>query len=166
MDLEAIRLAWESGEMDGAARSIYDALPTPLRPSWAADILELACSCLREVPREVRSVVDIGRSPMRHREAHDAFSAVRDLTLVEDETNAGGAMYSAILVTAENAAKTIYNGSGVKEPIKRGEKAPFDEECGYWLVECLSYLARLNGSPAFKSRAWNLLENWLHRASK
>ena len=166
MNLEAIRLVWDSDEGDHGARAIYDALPTRMRPGWAADILELACARLPKVPAQVLAVIDIGRSPRRHREAHDAFSAVRQLTLVEDKTHAGGEIYSAILTTAENAAKVIYNGSGVEEPVERGVKAPFDDECGYWLVGCLSHFARLDGSPAFKDDAWRVLETWLRRAGK
>jgi hypothetical protein len=137
-----------------------------MRQGWAADILELACSRLPEVPSQVQDVIDIGHSRKRYREGHDAFSAVRELTLVNDKTRAGGAEYAALLVTAENAAKVIYNGSGVEEPIKPGEKAPFDDECGYWLAGCLSRLVEADGSPHLKDDAWRVMATWLRRAAR
>jgi len=142
VDIEAIRKRWESGEAQLAGCMIYDAVPMAMRPGWAADILELACARWPAVPTQVRAVIEIGRDPKRWREAHAAFSAVRKLTLVEDQSHAGGDIYLAVLVTAENAAKVIYNASG--------ESAPFDFECGYWLVGCLGHLVLLCGSPECK----------------
>ncbi|MBP3959152.1 hypothetical protein J8F10_28235 [Gemmata sp. G18] len=165
MNIDAIRELWEAGEIGRAALIIYDALPESLRPGWAADILELACSRLLTIPEEVRAVVVIGRTPSRFRGAHAAFSDVRKLTLVEDASHLGGAVYAAILCIAEDAAKVIYNASGVREPIRPGEKAPFDDECGYSLTRALGHLARTNDSPDFRRAAWAVQESWLHRAT-
>lgn len=163
MDRDAIRCLWEAGESDRAGRAIYDAIPNQLRPGWAADILELVCSRLPAVPDQVRAVVEIGRNPRRFRGAHAAFSGVRALTLAEGESGAGGPEYAAMLGVAEDAAKVIYNASGVREPIRPGEQAPFDEECGYWLARSLCHLARACGSPDFGRSAWAVQEAWLYR---
>jgi hypothetical protein len=165
VDSDVIRALWEAGETDRAARAIYDALPDRLRPGWAADILELVCSRLPAVPEPVRAVVAIGRDPRRFRAAHAAFSAVRILTLAEDRSGAGGAEYAAVLGLAEDAAKVIYNASGVREPIRPGEKAPFDDECGYYLAGGLCFLARTCGAPDFGRAAWAVQEAWLRRAT-
>jgi hypothetical protein len=70
-------------------------------------------------------------------------------------------MYLAVLCTAENAAKVIYNSSGVKEPVMPGEWAPFDDDCGEWLIRCLWDVVVADGTPAFEKKAWGLLESWL-----
>jgi hypothetical protein len=159
INIEQIRGLWEAGEANRAGMLIYDAMPMAMRPGWAADILEVTCSRLRDVPFQIRNVIEIGRKSKRLREAHDAFSAVRNLTLIEDETRFGGNIYLAVLETAEYAAKVIYNASGVEEPIKPGEHAPFDDDCGYWLVGCLDNFVQICGSLEFKQQAWNTLES-------
>lgn len=164
MNIDAIHALWEAGETDRVAHAIYDAIPMRMRPGWAADILEVACSRLPAVPKRVRAVVGIGRTPRRFRTAHAAFSAVRGLTLAEDRYGTGGDVYAAVLGIAEFAAKVIYNASGVQEPIKPGEQAPFDDECGYWLVGGLGHLVRTCGSPDFDRLAWAVQESWLRRA--
>ena len=163
VDVASIGKLWDAGNAGQAASLIYDSTPITMRPAWAADILDLSCSRLRDVPAPVRAVIEIGRSPSRFREGDAAFSAVRKLTLVEDESHAGGGTYLLVLVTAENAAKVIYNASGVREPIKPPERAPFDEVCGNWLVRCLRHLADASDCPEFKRAAWSLLESWLCR---
>jgi hypothetical protein len=157
MEVAAIRDHWASGRAHRAGWVIYEATPGPLRPAWAADILELSCSQLAAVPAPVQAVVAIARDPRRWRDAHAAFSAVRDLTLAEERSHAGGAVYESVLFVAENAAKVVYNASG--------ELAPFDYDCGYWLVGCLRHLADATGSPEFEQRAWRLLEEWLRRVA-
>jgi hypothetical protein len=135
------------------------------RPAWAADILELACSRLRDVPAPLRAVIAIGRAPRRWwwnrwRKAHAAFYAVRDLTLAEDRSHAGGEIYLAVLVVAEYAAKVIYNASGVDD---YSVPAPFDDDCGYCLVDSLWHLARACDLPTFEQQAWAILESWLRK---
>lgn len=159
MDIDSIRALWEAGETERAARAIYDALPDGRRPGWAADVLELACSRLPAAPEPVQAVLEIGRA-RRLRAAHAAFSAVRGLTLAADREGRGG-VYAAVLGIAEDAAKVMYNASGVREPVARGVPAPFDEECGYWLACGLAYLARMAGSPEFAQAAWAVHETWL-----
>jgi hypothetical protein len=132
---------------------IYGAIPNESRPSWAADILELAASQVPAVPKHVQAVAKIARNPKRWGEAHSAFSAVRWLTLAEEKTHAGGTVYECMLFVAENAAKVIYNASG--------DPAPFDDDCGDWLVRCLRDLVDAIGSPEFENRAWFLLESWV-----
>ena len=170
MEVEAIRKLWSAGP-DGvahAARLIDTVIPAAARPAWAADLLAVACSKLPDVPVSVRAVVAIGRSRRRWwrnrwREAHAAFGTVRDLTLAEDRSHAGGEVYAAVLAVAEYAAKVIYNASGVAEPVRPGVPAPFDDDCGCHLVGSLWHVVRACGSPAFDQQAWATLESWVRK---
>jgi len=159
MDIDAIRALWQAGETDRAARAVYDALPVWRRAGWAADVLDLASSRLRVVPERVRAVVEIGRTG-RLWAAHDAFSAVRELTLAADRAGGQG-VYAAVLGIAEDAAKVMYNASGVEEPVAPGVKAPFDDECGYLLAGGLAHLAWAIESPEFTQQSWAVHESWL-----
>ena len=161
MDVETLRAMWEAGQTAPAARAIYDSLPIRRRAGWAADVLDLACSRLPSVPAPVRAVVELGRAG-RLGAAHTAFSAVRHLTLSADRGGDSGT-YVAVLGIAEDAAKVMYNSSGVEEPVPEGVKAPFDEECGYALAGGLAHLARSSGSPDFDRAAWAVHESWLTR---
>jgi len=121
-----------------------------LRPAWAAEILDLACSQLPAVPIPVQAVAAIARDPKRWREARAAFDAVRSLTLAEERLHAGGRVYACLLYVAENAAKVVYNATG---PL-----AQFDVDCGNWLVVCMRQFADAIGSPEFADRVRALLE--------
>jgi hypothetical protein len=155
VEVAAIREHWASGQARRAGSAIYEAISGPHRPAWAADILELSCSRLADVPAPVRAVAEIARDPLRWREAHAAFSAVRKLTLAEEKSHAGGVVYELVLFVAENAAKVVYNASG--------QPAPFDYDCGYWLVGCLRELVEAVGSLEFEQRAWGVLSAWLQQ---
>jgi hypothetical protein len=155
VEIDAIRDLWATGQAQRAGWVIYEATPNKCRASWAADILELACSRVPTVPAQIQTVIAIARDAKRWQEAHAAFSAVRDLTLVEERSHAGGRVYESLLFVAENVAKVVYNASG--------EPAPFDDDCGAWLVGCLRHLVDTIGSVEWEQRAWGLLESWLRR---
>jgi hypothetical protein len=80
--------------------------------------------------------------------------------LVEDESGARGQVYLTVLLVAECAAKVIYNASGVTD---YDEPAPFDDDCGAWLITNLRHLVRACDSPEFAQQAWAVLESWLRR---
>jgi hypothetical protein len=157
VELDAIRDLWACGEAQRAGAVIYEAILNATRPTWAADILELACPYVSVVPAHVQAVIDIARDAKRFREAHAAFSAVRRLTLDEEKSHAGGTAYESLLFVAENAAKVVYNASG--------EPAPFDHECGHWLVGCLRHLVDAIGSQELEQRAWGVLASWFLRVT-
>lgn len=157
MEDESLHELWASGEALRAGRAIYEAIPNASRPSWGADILEVACSQVPHVPTQVRAVIELAREPQRWREAHAAFSDVRNLTLAEESSHAGGEVFASLLAVAENAAKVVYNASG--------EPAPFDYNCGYRLVKSLRHLVETVGSPEFEQHVWALLEAWLRRVA-
>jgi len=71
--------------------------------------------------------------------------------LAEEKSHAEGKVYECLLFVAENAAKVAYNASG--------ERGPFDEDCGDWVVRCLRDLVDAVGSPEFEKQSWCLLKS-------
>ena len=155
MEVDQLRVHWSAGRGYPVGEVVYALIPSPERPAWAGDILDLAISLFETVPPAVRVVAVAARKPEWWPQAHGAFSLVRRLTLAEDKSHVGGAMYGAMLLVAENTAKVVYNASG--------EPAPFDADCGAALVSCLRHLTAVAGSPEFEQRAWGLLGAWLRR---
>ncbi|MCW3059556.1 MAG: hypothetical protein JWQ02_1377, partial [Capsulimonas sp.] len=125
--VEEARSYWESGRAMEAGRILYDQLPVKKRPLWAVGILE---ACLPLIPpvAEFEHVRALGHDRSRWREAHDAFSAVRALTLQNDKLPDSSELYGWMLVLTENTAKVIYNGSE--------EQAPFDHDAVWAVLAC------------------------------
>jgi hypothetical protein len=124
------------------------------RVAKAAAVLD---ACRRRHPPvpEIEAVAMLARAPSRWREAHDAFRAIRKLTLLE-EKRPTSTVYRALLFVAENAAKTVYNGC---EP---GDA--FDEDCPYWLVRCAREMAMALSDAAFEDELWKILiDGWRGR---
>lgn len=155
MQLKVLRDLWTSGMAVDAGRTLYEAVPNADRPGWAADVLELACTQVTEVPPPASAVLAIARDAARWREAHAAFSAVRRLTLAEDGNDAGRRINRCLLYVAEITAKVTYNASG--------ERAPFDHDSGWWVARNLRDFVNAVSSREFEDRAWDTLTSW-HRS--
>jgi hypothetical protein len=92
--------------------------------SLAVEGLEICCSAVETSPHEVRAVAKVGRSDWSR--GHDAFDAVRILTLAAEKIPPAHRADHLLLFVAENAARMIYNASGTKRP--------FDDDSGGWLI--------------------------------
>jgi hypothetical protein len=90
----------------------------------------------------------LARAPGRWHEGHEHFDAVRQLTLLE-ERRRSNATYSALLMVAENTAKTIYNAT---EPLDA-----FDEDAPFCLALNALDMARTINDPAFEDLLWQAL---------
>ena len=136
---------WEAGHALDAGRLIYERIPPRQRPAWAAQALEAVRGLIPKMP-EIDGVLEIARDPARWRAAHDAFTAVRALTL-----GAKDPLVEAVLRLAENVAKVTYNASG--------GPAPFDRDAGWWVAQNLHAIISRGGEKASKLRAeaWSLL---------
>jgi len=147
---------WTSGDELIAGQELYDSIPNDNRPLWVAAILAFSIkeSALDLAP--VNDVLDIAQDERRWREAHQAFGAVRDLTL-KTESGRYSATYVALLFVAEIAAKVTYNASG--------EPAPFDEDSGAWMAKNFRHFATVC-EGANESDAWKLLSTatWRRRS--
>jgi hypothetical protein len=147
MDSESsIRETWRNKPLE-AGIVIYAQIPRDVRPAWAAGILSICCSRFSTVPTPIQRVLTIARDPEQWHQMHDAFSAVRQITLAEGEP-VDGALHSLLRV-AENTAKVIYNASG--------SSAPFDESSGARLVRCAREFSDCLRNDEFTERLWGML---------
>ena len=87
-------------------------------------------------------------TPDQWQEAHDAFSAVRQLTLAGERNPIDGLSH-LLLYVAENTAKVIYNASG--------SSAPFDKDSGVRLVRWAREFADCLGDDEFTEQLWRLV---------
>lgn len=137
---------WSSKKPLESGRIIYNQIPNDQRPIWAAEILNLCRRLTSSVP-EIDAVYEIALNQQRWKEAHDAFSRVRNLTLAFEKSKSKNSVYGGLLYLAENTAKVIYNASG--------EPAPFDYDSGWWLVSNLRYIVDEIKSSEFEAKAWS-----------
>ena len=145
--LKQLRLEWKSGGAVRVGRAILEPLSCSRQVSRAAAILDVCRTRWTPVPA-VDAVSALARAPERWREGHDHFSAVRQLTLLEERRRTNEIYYSLLFV-AENTAKTIYNAT---EP-----SAPFDEDSPFWLAANALEMARNVNAPAFENQIWQAL---------
>jgi hypothetical protein len=143
-----IREEWNANPLL-AGVTIYRSVPNDRRPQWAAAILEACCNRVRSVPEPVQHVLELGRNASHWKLAHDAFSGVRQLTLAA-ERGPMDRLSHYLLYVAENAAKVVYNASG--------SSAPFDSDCGAWLVRCAREFADCENDPQFAESLWAIVK--------
>jgi len=129
---------WVTGDAFSAGRAIFEPLTPAQQVDRAADVLA-ACVARLPAPEAVMKVLELARDPSHWHEAHDAFSAVRNLTLEEERTPSDSA-YGAMLFVAENAAKAIYSASG--------RSAPFDHDAPWWIAPCARAFVQAVGEIA------------------
>jgi hypothetical protein len=138
---------WHTGQATKAGWLLYSQIPIADRPHWAAQILDLCRSVVRSPP-EVSAVYDMAVKPSEWGRGHDAFGAVRKLTLQYEKAEGKDGIYGGLLHLAENVAKVTYNATSPQDP--------FDCDAGAWVVSCLRNLVDKIGSRDFESRAWSL----------
>lgn len=139
---------WLDGDdiVDFGHRLMAD-LPPAQQVARAKAVLDLCRGRLPPIGA-VERVATIAADPTRWAEGHDAFSAVRALTLRE-ERKATHAAYKALLFVAEIAAKIIYNASGTP--------APFDRDSPWWLANNARTFARALADEVFTRQLWHAL---------
>lgn len=144
---EKLHNRWSTGDHLYVGRDIFGSL-TPAQQVARAGSVLATCATWVPGPKPVAHVIELAKNPSRWHEGHDAFSAVRDLTLAEERAPTSKA-YEALLFVAENAAKTIYNASG--------QPAPFDKDAPWWISSCARTLAREVGDQACEQQIWEAL---------
>ncbi len=114
--MDAVTQPWPVNRADALAlgRAIFDPLAPAQKVERAARVLVVATERVA-APAEVLALLDRVRDPSRWSECHDAFRAVRALTLAEERSPTHRAYYTLLLL-AENVAKTAYNASGGAQP--------------------------------------------------
>ena len=113
MDNETVikaRELWTAGQATQAGGLLYRQIPIARRPIWAAQILDL-CRSITRSPREVDAVYNMAVNPSKWSRGHDAFDAVRLLTLRYEKAKTKDELYGGLLYLAENVAKVTYNAT-------------------------------------------------------
>jgi hypothetical protein len=119
---------WRYGRLGVVGYLIYENLPADQRPAWATGVLQLGCSVVREVPNEIKMLLQLAKNPSTWKEAKNSFREIRILTVSAFRTEPEAeSLYSRLLYLAESTAKVVYNASG-------GEQ-PFDSDCGWWVPQ-------------------------------
>jgi hypothetical protein len=144
---EQLYARWTARDAVAVGRDLFAPLTPAQRVERGAAVLGI---CLAQIPAPpaVAHVLTLATERERWSEAHEAFSAVRYLTLAE-ERHPTSAAYSALLFVAENVAKTVYNASGAP--------APFDEDSPWWIASCARSLVETLGDPHFEHLIWTAL---------
>lgn len=148
IDLSLLRPSWTVDDIADTGRTIYEAVPVDQRPDWAASILLYVAGDLF-LCHELARLVEIALDDKRWPEAHDAFSAVRQLTLENGRRGQRNSRQQMILDIGETAAKVIYNASG--------SPAPFDYHAGWRMAPRVKRLADDVHSQQFTDDCWHLL---------
>lgn len=150
--LERASEYWNEGQPLEAGRLIFDNLPTKVRPEWASKILRLVLGRSGIQTPEIEYVLHIADHATEWRNAHDAFSALRQSTLNLERLQARSLEQGLVLYhlyLAENVAKVIYNS--IDPPDE------FDEDSGWWVVACLRGLVDWWSDEKFSEAAWSAL---------
>ena len=139
---------WRQDDALRAGQLIYQAIPVASRPSWAGAVLEV-CKERHGPVAEVEAVGELAWIEEEWPKGHEAFTRARLLTLAYESGDKDDPVYEALLFVAENAAKVIYNASG--------RSAPFDRDCGTWLVVNARNMVEVVKEERFERRVWQAL---------
>jgi hypothetical protein len=143
MKLGDLRSGWTADNTCDVGRAIYEAVPIPERPDWAASIVLYTAGDL--MCPELQRLVDISFNPARWLEAHEAFQQVRQLTLNNERRIFFKSRLQLVLDIGETAAKVIYNASG--------GAAPFDPHAGWRMAPGVKRPAEKIADPTFEPRS-------------
>lgn len=122
-----------NGQHLEAGRLIFENLPKELRPRWASQVLADIVRRTQVTSPPIENILRIASLPSEWRNAHDAFSSARKLTLELEKLGEGRSSEQSLLLRhlllAEAVAKVIYNATNPPDE--------FDEDSGWWIVVCL-----------------------------
>jgi len=136
---------WNAGQYLEAGRALCDGMPERGRPGWAAAVLSSVRAHVRATP-EIDTLLAIARDENWWSEGHQAFRALRDLTL---RVQGRDPIYEGVLLLAENVAKVTYNATHPRDH--------FDADAGWWVAPTFDYVVRRLNDPLLTERAWAIL---------
>jgi hypothetical protein len=138
---------WRAGDALAVGRALLEPLRFAERAVRATAVLARCRDAWPPVP-ELERVVGIGRLRWRWYEAHEAFQAVRQLTLQEGRSPTSTA-YARLLIVGELAAKTIFNASNTM--------APFDADTPWYLASAARRFVDAVGDETLALAVWEAL---------
>jgi hypothetical protein len=136
----AARSAWDSGKDLDAGQLIFESLTTDEQVAWAEGVLRACVTRGHSIP-EIDQVLALVQDQSAWKAGHEAFRAVRKLTLIVEASpeRVDSALHHLLLI-AELVAKVAYNAT---QPID-----PFDEDSGWWLAPSVRGFLSTVRSPA------------------
>jgi len=141
---EQLHQRWAVQDAVAVGREIFEPLSPAQRVARGAAVLAVAAARVA-TPQAVADLLKLAGEPDRWSEGHDAFSAIRKLTLAEERQPTRRA-YNVLLLLAEGVAKTVYNASG--------STAPFDEDAPWWIAACARSLVDAVDDTVFEQKVW------------
>ena len=145
MHSEPDQESWSADDAADFGRVIFERVPPPERPDWAAAIV---LHSEQHAPRaELNRLVELGLDPKRWLEAEPLFHELRQRTLENERAGKRKSVDQLVLDIAETAAKVIANAGGAK----------FDHHAGWRLAPRLKALSEAVADNAFERECWNLL---------
>jgi hypothetical protein len=147
MDSDPLRQRWLGGQGLEVGRQFFAPLEPAGRVALAAAVLDACRKSWGGVPA-VQAVLALAAEPARWNEGRKAFDELHALTLKEEQVPTSP-VYRALLLVAENVAKTLYDASGPAEPL--------DPESPFRVVSCASELVRVAGQPVLEEAVWRAL---------
>ena len=144
-----VRDRWLEGELR-VGLDLAAGMTAAERAHWGVRVLTTAVERLGDecAPEELRRLIAIAHAPARWAEAHEAFQALRQVTLRFERAGRDDACVALVLL-AEVTAKTVYNGSG--------RPAPFDRDSYAWIAKNAATLADRVGDDALTAALWSAL---------
>lgn len=113
-DLDRLRAQWKAGHGVEVGRILMESLTWQARTARAGALLSVCRERWAPVPA-IDVVMAVARSPSRWREAHLAFDAVRELTLIEERRRTS-AVYGSLLYVTEIVAQVAYDAAEPEDP--------------------------------------------------
>ncbi|WP_162656003.1 hypothetical protein [Tuwongella immobilis] len=162
MTIQNVLSRWESGTPMQAGEELFKSLEANVRPLWAAGILSLVYNRSRFQQPVIDEAIQIARTPSLWAEGHRLFDRIRSLTLRldgDDDLGLSGdskLLLGHVVSLAELVAKVTYNASDPADP--------FDEDSGWWIVECLrGFVDHVWTDKDFSAAAWEALARYSQR---
>jgi hypothetical protein len=152
---DVVRLArehWRSGNALEAGRLIFESLPNDVRPQWAGRVLRLVLRRTGIKSEPIERIIGLVDNPVDWSQAHDAFSAARDVVLQLERLafrDPQQSMLLSHLLLAELVAKVTYNATNPYDE--------FDEDSGWWIAPCLEEILNKVGDQDFSESMWQAL---------
>ncbi len=144
---------WDTGRYLEVGVLLFERIPRKYRPTWGAEILELACE-FGAPSAEIEAVFELARNSDKWgqgesgnwQEAHRIVDKVNALHYQSKES-----LSKNIFTLAKNVAKVIYNAYSYP--------APFDHSAGWEMAGNLWQVINLVNNPDFSTKAWASLCN-------